>query len=40
MEQEDPQPLTDEELAEFEKKQRRTGWFIETIIDCIMDFFR
>ena len=39
-EKEDPKPLTDEELAEFEKKQRRTGNIIGTIIEFILDFFR
>ena len=38
-EREDPQPLTDEELAEFEKKERNTGWFIESVIDLILSFF-
>ena len=39
-EKEDPQPLTDEELAEFKKKEQRKGWIIGTIIDFILDFFR
>ena len=39
-EQEDPQPLTDEELAEFEKKEQRKVWFIGSVIDFILNFFR
>jgi len=38
-EREDPQPLTDEELAEFEKKEQRKASFIGSIIDFILGFF-
>ena len=38
--EDDPIPLTDEELAEFQKKERRTGGIIATIIDVILEFFR
>ena len=38
-EQEDPQPLTDEELAELQRKQKRTGGIIGTIIDFLLGFF-
>lgn len=38
-EQEDPRPLTDEELAELQKKERRTGGFIGSVIDFIAGFF-
>ena len=38
-EQKDPQPLTDEELAEFQKKEQRKVGIIGTIIDFIVSFF-
>ena len=38
--QEDPQPLTDEELADFQKKEKRKVWIIGDIIDFIVSFFR
>ena len=38
-EQDDPQPLTDEEFAEFQKKEKRKAGIISTIIDFILDFF-
>ena len=38
-EQEDPRPLTDEELAEFQKKEKRKIGVIGTIIDFILSFF-
>ena len=38
-EEKDPQPLTDEELAELQKKERRTGGFIGSVIDFIAGFF-
>ena len=40
MEQDDPTPLTDEELAEFQRKEDRKIGIIGTIIDLIIDFFR
>jgi len=39
-EQGDPQPLTDEELAEFQKKEQNKVWFIGSVIDFILSFFR
>ena len=39
-EQEDPQPLTDEEFAEFQKQEKRKGNIISFIIETILDFFR
>ena len=39
-EQEDPVPLTDEEFAEFQKKERRKAGIIGVIVDLILDFFR
>lgn len=39
-EQEDPRPLTDEEFAEFQRKEKRTGGIISTIIDFILELFR
>ncbi len=38
-EEKDPQPLTDEELAEFQKKEERKGWLFGAIIDFITGFF-
>ena len=38
--QEDPVPLTDEEFAEYQKKERRKAGIIGVIIDIILDFFR
>lgn len=38
-EKEDPQPLTDEEFAEYQKKERRKGMIIFDIIDFITSFF-
>ena len=38
--QEDPVPLTDEEYAEYQKKEKRKAGIIETIVDFILDFFR
>lgn len=38
-EEEDPKPLTDEELAEFQKKEKRKIGVIGTIIDFILSFF-
>ena len=38
-EQEDPKPLTDEEFAEYQKKEKRKGGIISMIIDFILDFF-
>ena len=35
----DPQPLTDEEFAEYQKKERRKGTIISDIIDFILHFF-
>ncbi len=37
--QEDPKPLTDEELAEHQKKENRKVGIIATIIDFIVSFF-
>ena len=37
--QEDPRPLTDEEFAEFQKKEKRRVGIIATIIDFILGFF-
>lgn len=39
-EQDDPTPLTDEELAEFQRKENRKVCVIGTIIEFILDFFR
>ncbi len=39
-EQEDPRPLTDEEFAEYQKKEKRKAGFFTTILDFFMDFFR
>ena len=38
-EQDDPKPLTDEEYAEFLKKEKRKGGIISSIIDFILGFF-
>lgn len=38
-EQEDPTPLTDEEFARFQKKQKRESHIIADIIDFILQFF-
>ena len=38
-EQDDPKPLTDEEFAEFQKKEKRKVGIIGTIIDFILSFF-
>lgn len=38
-ENEDPRPLTDEEFAEYQKKEKRKAGIIGTIIDFILDFF-
>ena len=38
-EQEDPTPLTDEEFARFQKKQKREGQILSDIIDYILHFF-
>ena len=37
--QEDPTPLTDEEFAEFQKKEKRRVGIIATIIDFILGLF-
>ena len=34
-EKEDPQPLTDEELADYQKKEERKVWFLGSIVDFI-----
>lgn len=39
-EQEDPTPLTDEELEQFQKKEERKVTVIGDIIDFIVSFFR
>ena len=38
-EQEDPTPLTDEEFARFQKKQKRESRIITDIIDFFLHFF-
>lgn len=38
--QEDPTPLTDEELERFQKKEKRKVTIIGEIIDFIISFFR
>lgn len=38
-EQEEPTPLTDEEFARFQKKQKRESRIIADIIDFILHFF-
>ena len=37
---EDPVPLTDEELEQFQKKEQRKVTIIGDIIDFIVSFFR
>ena len=37
--QEDPVLLTDEEFAEYQKKEKRKDGIIGTIIEFILDFF-
>ena len=39
-EQEDPTPLTDEELEQFQKKENRKITIIGDVIDLIVSFFR
>ena len=39
-EQEDPTPLTDEELEQFQKKENRKVTIIGDIIDFVLMFFR
>ena len=39
-EQEDPRPLTNEELAKFRKKEKRKGGIISSIIDFFLGFFQ
>ncbi len=36
----DPTPLTDEEFARYQEKQRRKNGIITDIIDFILGFFR
>ena len=38
-EEEDPTPLTDEEFAEYQKKEQRKSGIIRGIIDFFLDFF-
>ena len=38
--QEDPTPLTDEELERFQKKEKRKATIIGDVIDFIVNFFR
>ena len=38
--QEDPKPLTDEEFAEYQEKERRKCGIIATIIDFFLSFFQ
>ena len=38
-EQEDPRPLTDEEFADFQRKQKRESRIFADIIDFILSFF-
>ena len=38
--QEDPEPLTDEEFARLQKKQKRDSWIFTEIIDFILNFFQ
>ena len=37
--EEDPTPLTDEEFARYQKKQRRESGILVDIIDFILGFF-
>ena len=37
--QEDPEPLTDEEFARYQKKQKRESRILTDIIDFILSFF-
>ena len=39
-EREDPRPLTDEEFAEFQRKEKRKGGIISAIIDFFLGFFQ
>jgi hypothetical protein len=39
-EREDPTPLTDEELARFQKKENRKVRIIWDIVEFIVNFFR
>ena len=39
-EQDNPSTLTDEEFAEFQKKEKRKGGIISVIIDFILGFFQ
>lgn len=39
-EEEDPIPLTDEELAEYQKKEKRKANIFVTILDFFLEFFR
>ena len=36
---EDPEPLTDEEFKQFDKKQKRDSWIFTEIIDFFLNFF-
>ena len=38
--EDDPTPLTDEEFALYQKKERRKSWIIKDIIDFILGFFQ
>ena len=38
-EQEDPTPLSDEELEQFQKKEKRDQTIISTAVDAILSFF-
>ena len=38
--QDDPVPLTDEEFADYQEKERRKAGIIGTIVDFILEFFR
>ena len=39
-EQEETTPLTDEEFAEFQRKEKRKGGIISAIIDFFLGFFQ
>ena len=39
VEQEDPRPLTDEEFAEYQRKEERKAGVISTVIDFLLSFF-